>query len=152
MLALIVMREAKNLYEKYFDRILLFISACYATYIHPFSIPLFTAYNPKDQHIITILHVIFFVSIVLLVYISKYIKNKKLLDIFIVLGGITYPLYLMHETIGYACIKYLTHTYQISGTTVAFIFEIFIIIISYMVYLQDKKMRGWLRNKLLTKQ
>lgn len=151
-LALIVMGEAKNLFEKYFDYILLFVSACYATYIHPLSVPLSVAYNYKDQHIITILHITFFIGIVLLVYISKYIKNKKLLNIFMVLGGITYPLYLIHETIGYASIKYLTQTYQFPPTTVALMFEVFVIIVSYVVYLQDKKMRSWLKDKLLIKK
>ena len=131
-LALIITKEAKNLYEKYCDYALLFVSACYAIYIHPLSIPSTVAYNPNDQGIITMLHIAFFVGIVLLVYTSRYLKNKKILSMFMVLGGLTYPLYLLHETIGYAVIKYVTNTYQLPGTTVAFIYEMMIISISNM--------------------
>lgn len=151
-LALIAVHEAKRLYEKYFDWALLFLSALYATYIHPVALPPYTVPNQLDQHIITLLHICFFVGVGILVYISPYIKNKKILSTSIILGGLTYPLYLMHETIGNAFIRYFIHTYGFSGTSVAFIFEIIMIIAAYIVYLQDKKMRTWLRNKLLPKK
>lgn len=150
MLALIALGEARHLFEKYFDWLLLFASASYATYIHPLSLPPYTVPNPLDNHIITILHIIFFIGVASLVYISSYIKNKKILETFVILGGITYPLYLMHQTIGNTFIKYLTHAYNFHGTPVAYAFEIFIIIVAYAVYRQDKKMRMWLRSKFFT--
>lgn len=150
-LALIIMGKARNHYEKYVDYTLLCLSAFFATYIHPFSIPLSVTYNQKDELIVTLLHIIFFIGIGFLVYISKYIGNKKIINTCMVLGGITYPLYLLHETIGYASIKYITNTYHFPPTTVAFTLEILIIIISYMIYRQDAKMRSWLKTKLLTK-
>lgn len=151
MLALIVANEARHLYEKYFDWALLFASACYATYIHPLSIPGYLIPNPLDQHIITLLHIAFFTGIGFLVYISPYISNKKILEVFIVLGGLTYPLYLMHQTIGNAFIKYFSHTYGIPGTPIAWSIEILMIAIAYVVYMHDKKMRRLLRNKLFAR-
>lgn len=151
MLAIIATCETRNLYEKIFNWTLLFSSALYATYIHPLSLPSYTVPNPVDNTIITLIHGVFFVGVGLLVYISPYIKNKKTLTSFMIIGGITYPLYLLHQTIGNALIKYFAQTYDIPGTPIAYAVEIFIIIMAYVVYKQDTKMRTWLRAKLFTK-
>lgn len=152
MLALIVTQAARNLYEKYFDWSLLIISAAYATYIHPWSIPQYEVANPYDKLIITILHFIFFIGIGILVYISRYINNKTTINICIIIGGLTYPLYLMHQTIGNIFISYGMNRYGFPGTFLAYTFEVLVIIIAYIIYKYDKRLRGWLQKKLTIKE
>ena len=117
----------------------------------PTSIPQYEVTNPLDNGIITMLHIIFFAGIGALVYISPHIKNKKVIKICILIGGLTYPLYLMHQTIGNTFIRYFMNRYGFPGAPLAYIFEVLVIIVAYSIYLQDKKMREWLGNKFLTK-
>lgn len=80
-LALIVTKNANNIFNRYFDWLLLFTSALYATYIHPRSLePYYTA-NPLDIKIITILHIAFFIIIPLLVFLSPHVKNAKVIRV-----------------------------------------------------------------------
>ncbi len=150
-LALIAMRESKTVFEKYFDWLLLLGSACYATYIHPLALPPYFTPNPADVSIISILNIVFFAAVGFLVYISPRLTNRKVLGWFTVIGGLTYPLYLLHQTIGNTLVKYITDMYDLPWAPSAFVFEIIIIGIAYAVYLQDKRMRGWLRDKLSTR-
>jgi peptidoglycan/LPS O-acetylase OafA/YrhL len=148
MLALIALKEAKTYIQKYFDWVLLVASAAYATYIHPLALPPYFTPNPSDVHIITILNIIFFAGVGLLVYISPRLTDKKMLSRFAIIGGLTYPLYLLHQTIGNTLIKYVTDRYDILWAPAAFVFEFIIIAIAYFVYTKDKSMRSWLRTKL----
>jgi peptidoglycan/LPS O-acetylase OafA/YrhL len=127
-------------------------SASYAIYIHPWSIPSYEVVNPHDNYIITILHLTFFIGIGILVYISRYITNKKIIHTCVVIGGLTYPLYLLHQTIGNTFIRYCMNRFDLPGTPVAYTFEVLIILIAYVVYRYDKIMRGWLQKKLITKE
>ena len=147
-LALIAMKQAENIFEKYFDWILLFISAMYATYIHPRALEPYYIVNPSDIHIITILHVLFFIVVPVLVYLSRYIKDVKVIKVLTILGGITYPLYLLHQKIGNAIINFIISNYDISWTYLSIGFEVIIICVAYYVYLQDEKLRRWLKGKL----
>jgi len=149
MLALIATGTIKTTYDKYSAWILMLMAACYATYIHPRALPPYFTPHLSDVQNITILNIVFFVGIGLLVYSSRYLTNKKVLNVFAILGGLTYPLYLLHQTIGNTLIKYITDTYDFSWTMLAVLFEIFIIMIAYGVYLYDKRMRAWLRKRFL---
>jgi peptidoglycan/LPS O-acetylase OafA/YrhL len=151
MLVLVALKEAKTLFQKYFDWALLLASACYATYIHPLALPPYFTPHPSDVHNITILNIIFFAVVGFLVYISPRITSRKVLAWFAVIGGLTYPLYLLHQTIGNTLIKYITDRYDIPWVPVAFVFELFIIGVAYFVYLKDKKLRAWLRDKFSAK-
>ena len=151
VLALLATKQAKNLYEKYFDWILLFASATFATYIHPLALEPYYTVNPLDTKIITLLHILFFITVPILVYLSVRIKNIRVIRFFAILGGITYPLYLLHQKIGNAIINFvIAHYDKISWPNLSIVFEVFIIVVAYFVYLQDKKMRGWLTNKITT--
>jgi peptidoglycan/LPS O-acetylase OafA/YrhL len=148
-LLLISTRQAKNILEKYFDWILLIVSAIFAIYIHPRSLEPYYIVNLLDIKIITLLHIIFFITIPILVYLSSYIKNVYLIRFFAVLGGITYPLYLLHQKIGNATINFVISNYdKVSWSHLSIGFEVVIICIAYLVYIEDKKLRTWLRIKL----
>ncbi len=148
-LALLVTTEIKNRYDRIFEWTLLIASGTYATYIIPKSIPAYLTPNTLDLEMQTILHITFFLGVLLLVYISKFIQNKKLLSGFLILGGLTYPLYLLHQTIGLTLINYITNTFSISRIYFILAFEVFIIAVAYLVFIQDEKMRKWLRKKFI---
>ncbi len=148
-LALIATKQARNVFEKYFDWILLFASGIFATYIHPLALEPYYTVNPLDTKIITLLHILFFITVPILVCLSAYIKNTRVIRFFAVLGGITYPLYLLHQKIGNAILNFVIARYdKISWSDLSIGFEVIIIVVAYFVYLQDKKMRGWLKEKL----
>ncbi len=146
-LALIATRKIKNRYNTLLEWALLLGSGGYAIYIIPRSIPAYLTPNTMDLEIQTILHVVFFFGVLLLVYVSKFMKNKKLLTGLMVVGGLTYPLYLLHQTIGLTLINYLTTAFTLSRIYFILGFEIFIIAVAYLVYIQDEKMRKWLTAK-----
>lgn len=145
-LALIATRQAKNLCEKYFDRILLVLSAIYSVMIHMRAIPAYITPNPSDASIITVLLIIFFISIPILVYLSPSIKNPRIIRALAVVGGLTYPIYLLHQRIGDIVINYIMYRYTIPWNTIAIFFEMIVIIIGYLIYRQDKKIRAWLQK------
>ncbi len=149
-LALITIKQARNLFEKYFDWTLLLLSALYSIYIHPIALPPYANVNPLDQEIITGLLISFFIGVSALVYVSKYVTNKNTIKILAVLGGISYPLYLLHQTIGNVLMRYLTVRFDIPWNHFATGFEVFILIVAYFLYIQDKKMRMWLKKQILT--
>jgi peptidoglycan/LPS O-acetylase OafA/YrhL len=147
-LALIVAKEAKNLCEKCFDWVILLGSSIYSVFIHTRAIPEYDVQNSLDGTIVTTLLVIFFVCVPVLVYLSSRIKNIRIIRILTILGGLTYPLYLLHQTIGNLVINHIKNTYGLSWNLTAILFEVFIILVAYIVYLNDKKLREWLRKKL----
>ncbi len=148
-LALIATKQAKNLFQKYFDWVLMITGACFATYIYPTAFPLYDTPHSLDATIILILHIIFFIGIYLMVSLSSQVKNTQVIRLLVILGGLTYPLYLLHQTIGNTVIHYATTTYQIPRVAFTIFFMLFIIAISYVVFVLDKKMRVWLQKKLL---
>jgi len=149
-LALIATREARNVFEKYFDWTLLLVAATYATYIHPRALEPYYTVNLIDTTIIYTLHILFFIGVPILVYLSPYVKNKRTVNLLAVLGGITYPLYLLHQRIGNVIINYTAANFDVSWTNLSIGFEVVIICIAYVVYREDRKLRGWLRKKLFT--
>ena len=147
-LALIATKQAQSIFEKYFDWMLLFTSATFATYIHPRALEPYYTVNPLDTQIIYFIHIIFFIIVPILVYASGYIKNQKVIRLLAVLGGITYPLYLLHQRIGNVIMNFITAHYdKISWSHLSIGFEAVIICVAYVVYLQDKKLRRWLKDR-----
>ena len=146
-LALLATKQAKNIYEKYFDWLLLFVSALYATYIHPRALEPYYIINLSDINIITALHILFFISVPALVYLSPNVTNPKVIKLLAILGGMTYPLYLLHQKIGNAIINFIITHYDVSWNHLAVGFELIIICVAYVVYLQDIKLRAWLRER-----
>ncbi len=149
-LALITMRQAATLFEKYIDWSLLFVSAAFATYIHPRALEPYYVTNPYDEQIITGLLIVFFITVPLLVYISRYVKNPRVIRTLSILGGMTYPLYLLHQRIGNAVMNFvMSHYNKISWSHLSIGFEVVIICIAYWVYVWDVQLRKWLRGKFL---
>ncbi|MBP9757659.1 MAG: acyltransferase [Candidatus Pacebacteria bacterium] len=147
-LALIVGKEAVGRSERLIDWSLLFTSALYATYIHTRSLPAYAIPNPNDAFVISLLHVGFFLCIPLLVYLSGYVTHARILQVLAILGGLTYPLYLLHQRIGNMMIDLLTSISPVSWFTLVICFEIVIIGVAYFVYVYEKKMRSWILKRM----
>jgi len=146
-LALIAGNSAKNVYEKCVDWGLLIISALYSLYIHTKAIPAYAVPNSLDSIITFYILASFFTGVALLVYISPRVTNTRIILVLAVFGGLTYPLYLLHQTIGNILINFVMYRYDIPWNTIVVFFELLIILVAYIAYLQDKKVRAWLRNK-----
>ena len=74
------------------------------------------------------------------------LKNTFVIRFLAVLGGITYPLYLLHQKIGNAILNFVISNYdKVSWAHLSIGFEVIIIFVAYVVYLEDKKLRTWLR-------
>lgn len=146
-LALIAMKQAKNLYEKYLDKALLVIAAVYSISIHTRAIELYLKPNMLDTKIVAGLLALFFIITPLLVYLSTFIKNPRAIRGLAVIGGLTYPIYLLHQRIGNVAINYFTNKWNIPWNTFAIGFGVVVIVFAYAVYLQDKKIRAWLKSR-----
>lgn len=147
-LALIISNQSKGLFEKYFDWGLLLGSAIYSTVIihkiyHPYLSP-----HYLDPYFVTIINALLFLCVGILVKFSNRIKDPLFINILIILGGLTYPLYLLHQTLGTTFINYLSDLNVYSRYFITISFEGIIILTSYIVFVYDKKMRWWLQNKL----
>ncbi|MDB4984714.1 MAG: hypothetical protein JWM20_893 [Patescibacteria group bacterium] len=147
-LALIATKHAKNAFEKYFDWMLLGGSALYSLVINTVAIPPYINVNSHDSIIVTCLLIIFFAGIPLLVYVSSRIKNKNMIGWLALLGGLTYPVYLLHQRIGTLAINYFTGRFAVSRTVFVILFEVIVILLAYVIYRQDKKVRAWLGKKI----
>ena len=149
-LALIVSTTYTSLRQKWYDYGFLVVVAIYSTYISYLALPPYLGPNPIDTSFVTWLHPVFFILIVALVYLSKYVQSAKWLAVSSVIGGITYPLYLIHQTIGNTLIKYFDAygTLAVRGG----IMMVIAISLSYVAYMYDKRLRKYLSLKLLPRK
>lgn len=145
-LALIATKEAIAVREKLLDGFLLCGSALYATYIHTRAIPAYSFTNPHDGQVITMIHIAFFLGVPILVYLSRYITNERVIKTLLIVGGLTYPLYLLHQRIGNMMIDLLTGISPVSWVTLVVSFEVVIIGVAYFAFVLDKKLRARLQG------
>lgn len=150
-LALIAGREATHTHERWLDWGLLFTSALYATYVHTRALPAYTIPNPNDTLIVSVLHIAFFLCIPMLVYLSGYVTHQRTLQALAIVGGLTYPLYLLHQRIGNMTIDLLSGVSPVSWFTLVVCFEVVIIGVAYFVYVYERKFRESLRRTIATK-
>lgn len=141
-LALLAANEAHTRFERLLDRTLLLVSACYATFIHTVSIPAYAAQNPSDAAIVACLHVGFFLVIPLLVYCSRYVTHVRAIQILTIAGGLTYPLYLLHQRIGNILIELTMGFTNMSWVTLIICFEIIMIGTAFLLYSVDARVRS----------
>lgn len=146
-LMLIVSSAYANIRLKVYDYLFLITIGLYGTLISYRALPPYLTPHPLDTMIVAILQVVFFITVPLLVYLSRFIKNKKWIDISIVIGGLTYPLYLIHQTVGNALIDYFKNylTLYERGAIVM----VLMIFLAYIAYFYDKRLRRYLTGKLL---
>lgn len=92
----------------------------------------------------------FFIMFPLIVYLCtfNFAKNKTFGKVCFILGGITYPLYLLHWKIGYTLITSHGDKYG-SVTTFSVFVAMLLIVVSLVLSLYEVKVRKFLKNKLL---
>ncbi len=90
----------------------------------------------------------FFLIVPLAVYFSFKIQKGILTQIAIVLGGVTYPLYLLHQKIG----SMIIGTFDVYGVVsiTSFLVALGMIVASYIVYRIEEPLRKRLFKKILT--
>lgn len=92
----------------------------------------------------------FFILIPIIIFASRFssTKAKRFAEVALVLGGITYPLYLLHWKIGKTVIEHYGYTYG-EITYFSIFIAILIFIISYILSIYDLQIRKMLRKKIL---
>lgn len=143
--ALIVEQIDKKIRPHIFDISFLICVAFFATVINEHSLPPYFTPNPADHFWVTFINIIIFIFVPILILL---IRNIPLIinKFTIILGGITYPAYLIHQKIGSVIINkltpymnsYITHTVTI----------IIIISFSYFLYRKDIIFRKYLKKKI----
>lgn len=136
-----------SLKMKIYDYAFLVTVALYGSLMSYRALPPYLTPHPLDTIIVTIIQFAFFIGVASLVYLSRFINSKKWIDLSIIIGGLTYPLYLIHQTIGNTLIDYFKG-YGSVALRSSFVM-ILMIIAAFIIYRQDKKLRRWLTVKLL---
>jgi peptidoglycan/LPS O-acetylase OafA/YrhL len=146
-LSLLVYSTYTSHKQKISDYLLLAITTVYSTLISYVALPPYFVPNPLDDTIIACAHPVFVLTVILFIYISKYLRSKKVIRVCAIIGGLTYPLYLVHQTVGRTLITYFDHISTVEVR--AYITMVFIIVLSYIFYVIDKQVRAYLRTTLL---
>jgi peptidoglycan/LPS O-acetylase OafA/YrhL len=89
----------------------------------------------------------FFIIVPLFVFGSYFFQSKRFKDICFLLGGITYPLYLLHWKIGKTILSPYTDYGKV--TTLSILFAIVLIAFSYWLSVVDLRVRKVLKAKIL---
>ncbi len=147
-LALVVMGEAHRVLHRITDRALVLASALFAIFIHTRALPAYTAPNPYDETILSVIHIVIFLSIPALVYLSGYVTNNRLIQGLAVAGGLTYPLYLLHQRIGNILIEQTSGFAPVSWLTLVLCFEAIIIGVAYFASVLDTRVRAWITHRV----
>jgi peptidoglycan/LPS O-acetylase OafA/YrhL len=145
-LALIVSADIKTKWQNWNDYILLVVVGTYSTVISYWSLPPYFVVNIYDGNIVAGLHIVFFMLVMGLVYLSKHLQSEKALIICGTIGGLTYPLYLTHQTIGNILIDYFKNYGTLAER--GGIMMVLAVCLAYVIYVQDKKLRAYLKLKL----
>jgi peptidoglycan/LPS O-acetylase OafA/YrhL len=92
---------------------------------------------------------LFFILVVAAVTFSRHtiFLNTKIKMVCVVLGGITYPLYLLHSKISEVIIKHQGLTYG-EINTFSVTWTVFVIVISYYISMYEVPIRKLIKRKL----
>lgn len=151
-LALITMHAASSITKttKLYDYALLLITGIYATIISFRALPPYMNPHPLDGILVALLQPVFFLVVIGCVFYSSYITKDSVKKLLLILGGITYPLYLIHQTVGKTLIDYFKE--EVGHTLLVIATMVLMITISYFFYLKDKTLRAFLRTHLRVKE
>lgn len=94
----------------------------------------------------------FFILIILAVFFSynKLLNKKAVVTLCMALGGITYPLYLLHSRIGETIIRH-TGAVGVDKLMITIVYVVFIIVISYILSVYELPVRKYLKKSILLK-
>ena len=144
---MLILTDTSSVRQKAIDKLLFIVTLVYSTCISFVALPPYFIPNKLDDILIAAMHPVLFALMCIFIYISRYITNQKHIRIYAAIGGMTYPLYLLHQTIGRTLLDYFKD--YATHITRGMILMLVMILISYVVYVYDKKIRGYLTKKLL---
>ncbi len=147
-LALFLEDSIKTTWCKVSDVALILITLVYSVYISSRAIPPYFVPNALDTTIVAYANPVLFLLVILFIYLSRFLKNPKVRILCAIIGGLTYPIYLLHQTFGNTIIRYFVDTFFYSRTTVGIFVEILMLTLAYIAYIHDKKLRVYLKKKL----
>lgn len=125
------------------DIILLIYTAILSVVVIPVSNPPYFVPHPSDRFFVSLIHIIYFIAIPICILAFRN-PSKKVAHYTLLLGGLTYPLYLVHQRIGLIIIDY---SKQYISSFEAYTYAFVIIFIgTYGLYRLDKYIRGHLKR------
>ena len=134
--------------KKIGDISLIVVSLIYSTCISYIALPPYFMPNMYDADIIAIAHPILFFLVIISIYLSKKLSKLSIGAICTIIGGITYPLYLIHQTLGNTLIRFFVEVYGYSKIPITLSIEVIMIGLAYLAYEYDKELRAWLTKRL----
>ncbi len=145
MLALIIEKIDQKIRPHIYDILFVATVAIFATIINARSLPPYFTPNPADHFWVTLINMLIFIIVPILIFLLRKLPHK-INNIVIIIGGITYPFYLIHQRIGLILIEKLgPHLNYYLTYIVTFLI---IISTSYFLYSKDKVFRKYLKNKI----
>jgi peptidoglycan/LPS O-acetylase OafA/YrhL len=139
--------SVSTLREKVIDITGMIFATLLAFYVMNYSlVSSYGVKDPKDFYYVTGFILLIFICVPFIVYYSKYVTNSRIIKLSMLCGGVTYPLYLLHQQIG----KMIVHSFGAPRTfsLISILTACFMIVVSYYVYIYEKRVRKYLMIKL----
>lgn len=143
MLFLIINAYLKKEKQKALDVCLLVYIAVLSVVVLPVSNPPYFVPNVADGFYVRLIHVLYFVSVPILLLAFRS-TSKKVAKVTLLLGGLTYPLYLIHQRIGLIVIDAIKGVVGKGFAT--FIVIVAVLLASYGLYKLDRKISRYLKR------
>jgi len=145
VLALIVEQIDNKVRPWIWDIVFAGAVAIFATAINGRSLPPYFVPNQWDPFWVTFINAAMFAVIPLLVLAIRKLPHK-INTLVIILGGITYPFYLIHQRLGMILTAGLK---SYVNSTVAYVLTIVMVLaFSYLLYKKDKELRKHIKSKI----
>ena len=144
VLSLIMTQYHKGTWGNSLYFALLGVTAAYAVLIRQRAIFPYETPNVHDDAVIVAIHIAIFVSIICLVYLSRFVTNMRVIKTLGLVGALTYPLYLLHQRIGNILIDLLIHHGPFAWLSIVIGMEVFMIVCALVLARLDKTVRRFL--------
>jgi peptidoglycan/LPS O-acetylase OafA/YrhL len=144
LLFLMVEAHIQGKMQRAGDILLLAYAAVFSIYVLPMSNPAYFSPNAFDSFFTILIHILYFTLVPILIIMFRN-PSKSVMKVTLLLGGLTYPFYLIHQRIGLILIDRLK-PYMGSFGVHALVMLI-ILLGSYGLYRLDRHMRKWFKVK-----
>lgn len=143
ILFLVVESYLQKRKQKIIDIALLIYTAILSVVVLPISTPPYFVPHPKDGFFVALIISLYFILVPILI-VSFRNPSKKVAHYTLLLGGLTYPLYLVHQRIGLILIDFAKGSVS---TFEAYLYAFTIVFLgTYGLYKLDKYIRGHLKR------
>lgn len=143
LLFLIIEAYIQNKKQRLFDILLLVYTAVFSVLVLPVSTPPYFVPHPKDGFFTAIIISLYFILVPILVLAFRN-PSKKVARYTLLLGGLTYPLYLLHQRIGLILIDFAKGS--VSGFEAHLYAFTVVFLGTFGLYKLDRYIRGHLKK------